>query len=190
MVGATLVGLLGPVVSPAQEQTANGSTSGAVGVRLEVSLEEKKLYVYQADSVLRTYTVAVGKPQHPTPTGAFRVGRIIWNPRWVPPQAEWARNKRPREPGDPRNPMGRVKMFFVQPDYYIHGTNDEQSLGTAASHGCIRMSNEDVIELAQLVMEHGGEPREPSWFQRVINRVRATREVRLSQPVALVIHDG
>jgi murein L,D-transpeptidase YcbB/YkuD len=83
--------------------------------------------------------------------------------------------------------MGRVKMFFRQPDYFIHGTNAETSIGTAASHGCVRMLNDDVIELAQLVMEHGGAAIEPGLIRRLINRVRQTKEVRLGNPVPVRI---
>jgi murein L,D-transpeptidase YcbB/YkuD len=83
--------------------------------------------------------------------------------------------------------MGRVKLFFLEPTYYLHGTNDESSVGRAVSHGCIRMRNEDIVALARLVMEHGGEPREPGWFQRILNRVRSTEEVRLSTPVPIEI---
>jgi murein L,D-transpeptidase YcbB/YkuD len=110
---------------------------------------------------------------------------VIWNPRWVPPKAEWAQDERPREPGDPKNPMGRVKIFFHEPDYYVHGTNAEASIGTAASHGCVRMLNGDVIEVAKLLMDHGDAPIEPGLIQRLINRVRQTREVRLADPVPL-----
>lgn len=156
-------------------------------LRLEVSLADRRLYVYQGDTELRSYAVAVGKDQHPTPQGEFRIRRVIWNPRWVPPKVGWARGKTAKGPGDPANPMGKVKMFFQEPDYYIHGTNNEESLGQAASHGCVRMANEDIVSLAQLVMEHGGEPREPSWFQRILNRVRRSQEVRLPEPVPVVI---
>jgi lipoprotein-anchoring transpeptidase ErfK/SrfK len=156
-------------------------------LRLEVSLSGRELRVIQGSEVLETYPVAVGKSGHSTPQGQFSIRRLVWNPRWVPPRAEWARGKTPKEPGDPNNPMGRVKLFFAEPDYYIHGTIDEQSLGEAASHGCVRMANEDVVELARLVMEHGGEPRPPSWFQRVVNYVRSTKEVRLSNPVSVTV---
>jgi lipoprotein-anchoring transpeptidase ErfK/SrfK len=141
--------------------------------------------VLRGGETVREYQVAVGQARHPTPTGSFRVNRLIWNPRWVPPDAEWAREKRAREPGDPRNPMGRVKIFFRAPDYYIHGTRETDSLGQAESHGCVRMRNADVIELARMVMENGGERRDAGWFRGVINRVRSTVDVRLSQPVAL-----
>lgn len=156
-------------------------------IRLEVDLSERVLRVYSQDEVVRSYNVAVGKSVHPTPKGSFRVQRIIWNPTWVPPNAGWAKGKTRKGPGDPKNPMGRVKIFFKAPDYYIHGTDDEQSIGKAASHGCIRMRNEDVIALARLTMERGGEVRSPNWFQRVLNRVKSTEEVRLSSPVPLSI---
>jgi lipoprotein-anchoring transpeptidase ErfK/SrfK len=155
------------------------------GFAVTVDLSDRMLYVTRGDETVREYQVAIGQARHPTPTGSFRVNRLVWNPRWVPPDAEWARNKRAREPGDPRNPMGRVKIFFRAPDYYIHGTRETDSLGQAESHGCVRMRNADVIELARMVMENGGERRDAGWFRGVINRVRSTTDVRLSQPVAL-----
>ncbi|HEV2145996.1 MAG TPA: L,D-transpeptidase [Longimicrobiaceae bacterium] len=155
----------------------------ASSVRVVVDLSDRELYVISGENVERTYSVAVGKPDHPTPKGTFRIQRVIWNPRWVPPDASWAKGKKARAPGDPQNPMGRVKMFFKEPDYFIHGTHAEDSLGRAESHGCIRMRNADVVDLAKVVMEHGGARREPGWFRRVVNRVTQTQEVRLSQPV-------
>lgn len=184
--GAQL-GVLGTPTADSVTSSVAAPAESREPLRLEVSLEERRLYVLQGEEVRASYSVAVGKPNHPTPAGEFRIRRVIWNPRWVPPKAGWAKGKKPRGPGDPANPMGRVKMFFQEPDYYIHGTNNEQSLGGAESHGCIRMANEDVVQLAQLVMEHGGEPREPSWFQRILNRVRRSSEVRLSEPVTVVI---
>jgi lipoprotein-anchoring transpeptidase ErfK/SrfK len=156
-------------------------------LRMRIDLSERKLYVEENGDVIGSYNVAVGTAQHPTPRGSFSVRRVIWNPRWVPPESEWAKDERPREPGDPKNPMGRVKIFFQEPDYYIHGTNAEASIGTAASHGCVRMLNGDVIEVAKLLMDHGDAPIEPGLIQRLINRVRQTREVRLADPVPLRI---
>ncbi|MBW3571789.1 MAG: L,D-transpeptidase [Gemmatimonadetes bacterium] len=155
------------------------------GFSVTVDLSDRMLYVSRRGETVREYRVAVGQRRHPTPTGSYNVRRLIWNPRWVPPDADWAREKRAREPGDPRNPMGRVKIFFRAPDYYIHGTRETDSLGRAESHGCIRMRNADVIELARMVMENGGERRSAGWFQRVINRVSNTQDVRLSRPVPL-----
>lgn len=154
-------------------------------LRVLIDIGDRRLYVEENGERIASYGVAVGTSSHPTPRGSFAVQRIIWNPRWVPPDSEWAKNERPREPGDPKNPMGRVKVFFREPAYYVHGTNAEGSIGRAASHGCVRMLNSDVIELAQTLMEHGGAPVEPGLIQRLINRVRQTKEVRLSNPIPL-----
>jgi lipoprotein-anchoring transpeptidase ErfK/SrfK len=155
---------------------------------LSVDLSERMLYVMRDGEQVGNYSVAVGQPNHPTPTGRFHIRHIVWNPRWVPPDARWARNKRPRDPGDPRNPMGRVKLFFHEPDLYIHGTRETDSLGEAESHGCVRMANGQVIELARQVMANGGSARNPSWFRRVLNRVTSTSSVYLSDPVLVEIH--
>lgn len=168
-------------------RTSANDSAVLAPISLTVDVSDRKLHVIRGGDVVRSYPVTVGKQSHPTPKGSFTVRRIIWNPRWVPPDSEWASGERPREPGDPRNPMGKVKMFFREPDYYIHGTRDVDSLGGAASHGCIRMANADIISLARLAMENGGAPRSPNWFRRILNRVRSTEEVRLSNPVVLRI---
>jgi murein L,D-transpeptidase YcbB/YkuD len=169
---------------PAEVEAA--SFEGAA-VRLRVDLSERRLYVEENGAVVRTYAVAVGKAQHPTPRGDYAVRRVIWNPRWVPPNSDWARGMTPKEPGDPRNPMGRVKAFFREPTYYLHGTDDESSIGRAASHGCVRMRNGDIVELSRWLVEHGGAPIEPGMIQSVLNRARQQHEVRLSRPVPLRI---
>ena len=155
-------------------------------LRLEVDLSERALHVIEHGEVTATHPVTVGSPKHPTPAGSYRIDWIVWNPSWNPPDSEWAEDREPMEPGW-NNPMGRVKMFFRSPAYYIHGTRAVGELGKAASHGCVRMSNADVLEVARVVMEHGGEPRPPNWFKRIINRLRDTREVTLPQPVPVVI---
>jgi lipoprotein-anchoring transpeptidase ErfK/SrfK len=131
----------------------------AGGVELRVDLSERELQVHKGGEVVQSYGVAIGRPSHPTPTGTFRTGRIVWNPGWVPPPREWARNMKPRKPGDPRNPMQGVKIYFREPWYYIHGTNDPASIGTAASRGCLRMRPSDARALARLIERSGGSVR-------------------------------
>ncbi len=124
-------------------------------MRLKVDLSERRLYVIEGGDVVRSYPVAIGTRKHPTPTGSYRTGRIDWNPRWVPPPREWARKLRPRAPGDPRNPMQGVKIYFREPYYFIHGTNDPGSIGSAASHGCLRMRTGDAKNLARRISRQG-----------------------------------
>ncbi|HEY2378208.1 MAG TPA: L,D-transpeptidase [Gemmatimonadaceae bacterium] len=124
--------------------------------RLEVSLSARELDVIVKGEVVRTYSIAVGTHKHPTPKGSFRTGKIDWNPSWKPPDVAWARDERYQPPGVPANPMQGVKIYFESPDYFIHGTNDPDSIGDAASHGCIRMTADDAIRLAKWIQRQGG----------------------------------
>lgn len=154
--------------------------------RLEVDLSERRLDVIEDGDVVESFPVAVGKTDNPTPKGEFRIRKVVWNPSWKPPDAKWARGKSARPPGHPENPMKRVKMFFKEPDYYIHGTGDRDSLGKAESHGCIRMDPDDVTRLGQLVMERGGKPMPEPWYRRIFRR-RTARVVFLAAPVPFQI---
>ncbi len=156
-------------------------------LRLEVDLSERELAVLQDGEVIDRFPVAIGKESYPTPEGTFKIRKVIWNPSWVPPDSKWARGKTSKPPGHPENPMTRVKMFFKEPDYYIHGTGDEDSLGRAESHGCIRMRQEDITRLAQLVMEHGGKPMPEPWYRRIFRR-KVTKVVYLQAPIPVDIY--
>jgi len=155
---------------------------------LRADLGARILVVQRGDSTLRTYAIAVGQDRYPTPEGTYTISRIVWNPSWRPPPgADWAKGKKARGPGDPENPMKVVKIFFREPDYYIHGTGDIGSLGSAASHGCLRMDPGEVADLAKIIMEHGGQPREENWFWRIIHSRREEKVVYLSNPILLTI---
>ncbi len=154
---------------------------------LVVDLTQRQLIVMEDGQEVRSYPVAVGSHAHPTPRGNFAIRHIVWNPRWVPPDAKWARHKTAKEPGDRDNPMGNVKMFFEDPDYYIHGTHDYDSLGEPESHGCVRMANSSAVALAQDVMENGGKPMPESWFERVLDHFRDTRQIYLRTPIPVAI---
>ena len=120
-------------------------------IRLEVSLSRRELVVIERGEIMLTYSIAVGRPNHPTPTGSFRTGDIVWNPGWKPPDVAWARDLEYQPPGAAANPMQGVKIYFRAPDYFIHGTNDPDSMGEAASHGCIRMPGSKARELFKQV---------------------------------------
>jgi lipoprotein-anchoring transpeptidase ErfK/SrfK len=146
------------------------------------------LVVQRGDSTLKTFAVAVGKDDFPTPVGDYRIIKMIWNPSWRPPPgADWAKGKTAKGPGEPGNPMKVVKIFFREPDYYIHGTGDVESLGSAASHGCLRMDPTEVADLARIIMEHGGQPREENWFWRIIHSRREEKVIYLDNPVSLSV---
>jgi len=163
-------------------------TAADAPLELTANLAARMIVARRGDSTLATYAVAIGQDKYPTPRGTFRIRKMIWNPSWrPPPNSEWAKGKTAKGPGEPGNPMKVVKIFFQEPDYYIHGTGDVESLGSAASHGCLRMDPEEVADLAKLIMEHGGQPREENWFWRILHSRREEKPIYLDNPVWLTI---
>ena len=154
-------------------------------VALTANLESRTLTITADDSTVVTYPVAIGKSNRPTPRGEFKIRKIVWNPAWIPPDEDWAKDKKPQPPGAQANPMKLVKIFFKEPDYYIHGTGDVESLGDAASHGCLRMDPDDAYRVARYLMEHGGAPRDENWFWRILHFRSETKTVYLDNPIPI-----
>lgn len=117
-----------------------------------VRVAENKLYHYDNGVLARTYLVATGTARHPTPKGKFSVVLKRRNPTWVNPDpGGWGRSLPARIGPGPRNPLGTRAMNLNAPGIRIHGTSNVASLGTSASHGCIRMAMPDVEELFEKV---------------------------------------
>ncbi len=115
--------------------------------RIEINVAARRLFLYQEDQIIRSYPVAVGTSRYRTPIGPRHLANITWNPWWYPPPySDWAKDAKPTPPG-PGNPLGRVKMALGG-DIFLHATNKEYTVGTAASHGCMRMKNKDAVEFA------------------------------------------
>jgi murein L,D-transpeptidase YcbB/YkuD len=155
-------------------------------ISLTASLTSRRLTIMRGDSVVREYDVAVGHAKHPTPQGAFTIRKIVWNPGWVPPDAKWAEGKRAAAPGHPQNPMKLVKIFFQEPDYYIHGTDAVESLGEAASHGCLRMDPNDAGDVALMLMDNAGIQRDWDWVKGILH-LGESRTIALATPAPLII---
>ncbi len=114
-----------------------------------IKTAERKLYYVRGDGTALRYRVAVGKPGKQW-FGEARIDGKYVRPAWSPP-AEVKRDN-PRLPdiipgGSPRNPMGARALTLDRDEYAIHGTNRPDSIGTFASYGCIRMYNQDIVDL-------------------------------------------
>jgi peptidoglycan hydrolase-like protein with peptidoglycan-binding domain len=130
--GLTADGIVGP------------STWNAIGISPElleffnteyniiVDLEQKELTLKRGEQFIKVYPVAAGKPSTPTPTGNWRIVQKTVNPGG-PFGARW------------------MRLSIPWGGYGIHGTDQPETIGTAASHGCIRMFNQDVVELYDIV---------------------------------------
>ena len=114
---------------------------------VRIDLSERKLSLYGGDDqLIKFYRVAVGMAAHPTPTGKFRIISKAKNPTWNPPDSAWAAGMGPVPPG-PGNPLGTRWMGLNSPGIGMHGTPAPSSIGTAASHGCIRMKIPEAEDL-------------------------------------------
>jgi lipoprotein-anchoring transpeptidase ErfK/SrfK len=136
-----------PTTKPA---VATGSDRPAVEnvVSLVLKLKEKRVYVYRGDKVIKKYPVAIGKKGWETPVGEWQVMEKIRNPAWTS-----FKTGEVFAPGT-KNPLGaRWIGFWTDGKDVIgfHGTANVKSIGTAASHGCVRMRNRDVKALFPLV---------------------------------------
>jgi hypothetical protein len=110
----------------------------------------RRLYLYRGMRHVRTFKIAVGTPSHPTPLGRYRVISKERHPTWNPPNSPWAAGLGPVPPG-PSNPLGTRWIGTSAPAIGIHGTPQPWTVGTAASHGCIRMYMREVEWLFERV---------------------------------------
>ncbi|MEJ7894043.1 MAG: L,D-transpeptidase [Solirubrobacteraceae bacterium] len=96
----------------------------------------------------RSYGVAVGQAEYPTPNGVFAIQSKQVNPTWTAPNSPWAGESAGQsfDSSDPNNPL-RARWMGVNGSIGIHGTGEDYSIGSRASHGCIRMHEADVIDL-------------------------------------------
>ena len=188
LAAVSLAILSGPSTSTG-DRTASAAGFDDPPIHVVADLSARRLSIYEGNTLVESYPVAVGIGSKPTPRGNYTMRKIVWNPAWVPPDEKWAQGKKPQPPGAKENPMKLVKIFFKEPDYYIHGTGAVETLGEEASHGCLRMDPDDAYRVARYLMEHGGEPRDESWFWRVLHFRSETRTVYLSNPIAMAVTD-
>ncbi len=113
--------------------------------QIRINVPEYRLYLYHGTELYRSFYVAVGKTDSPSPIGEYWVANKVVNPTWYPPD-----KRRPVPPG-PNNPLGKYWLGLNHPGYGIHGNNAEWSIGSSVSLGCFRMHNADIETLFNLV---------------------------------------
>ena len=187
---STLFAVLGSAwcATSAAEGSFPGLTAATAPVALSevvINVPAGALTLLQGGQAVATYPVTVGTPSYPTPMGEFTLQRAIWNPWWHPPNRGWTRGRGPQAPG-PNNAMGRVKIYF-KPLYFLHGTAETEQLGEPASHGCVRLANDDIIDLARRLHVHATPDLDPRVLDALAANPGKTREIRFDQPVPLRI---
>ncbi|HSZ91349.1 MAG TPA: L,D-transpeptidase family protein [Acetobacteraceae bacterium] len=150
---------------PNVRQVAEGVTRtrsrAATGpIRIVVSKARHELTVESGGRLLFFAPVSAGSEHDPLPLGTWKVRTVVRNPLFhYDPELFWnadpARAKATLQPG-PNNPVGSVWIDLSKEHYGIHGTPSPSKIGTAFSHGCVRLTNWDALTVAGLV--HKGTP--------------------------------
>lgn len=126
-------------ITPAEVTEAN------IGQTAFVSKAQKRVWLYNGADLVATYPIAIGLPAYPTPTGDFKVVNKRKNPTWVNPAPNgWGASMPAKIGPGPTNPLGTRAVDISASGIRFHGTSARGSVGTAASHGCMRMLREDV----------------------------------------------
>ena len=129
---------------------AEGPTLVALGPQIFINLSRFSLVLDRPGKPLRRWLVASGAPAFATPPGKFVIAEKVPYPTWLPPKSDWAKDAKPI-PAGPNNPLGSRWIGLDWGGLGIHGTNAPWTVGTAASHGCLRMVSSQVEELFALV---------------------------------------
>jgi lipoprotein-anchoring transpeptidase ErfK/SrfK len=136
-----------PQATPIPRQVVEYNGRHAPGT-IVVSTEERRLYYVLGNGKAIAYGVGVGRPGFEWSGTKSVTMKREW-PDWRPP-AEMLK-RRPDLPrhmaGGPDNPLGARAMYLGNTLYRIHGSNEPETIGQAVSSGCIRMTNEDVVDL-------------------------------------------
>lgn len=195
LTGIVLTLLAFPVLAEEKAKTADDATlllepsppPEYKGPKIKINVAGRKLKLYDhGDQLIKTYDVAVGSGRFPTPLGPREMDQIVWNPWWLPPPSPWAANDKPTPPG-PRNPLGPVKMRLGSA-ILIHGTNKPQSVGHAASHGCMRMRSEEAQDLAWYIQSHASSHGDPALKEQYGKQRGRSFYVQLEQNVPVELY--
>jgi hypothetical protein len=128
-------------------------TPATLGPTIVVHLDTNTLDLYDGFRVTKTWDVATAKPGWITPAGEWTIYRKAVNPTWYNPALDsWGAGLPAVVPGGPGNPMGTRALYITAPGLIrIHGNGQTDTVGRYVSHGCIRMINEQIEELYELV---------------------------------------
>jgi lipoprotein-anchoring transpeptidase ErfK/SrfK len=139
---------LTPALVAVKPKVTTGSLSKAYGTIVTIDRGNFKLRLFKNLKLSKTYGVAVGAPGYETPRGRYTIANKAVNPAWTAPDSPWAGAYRNEvvPGGRADNPL-KARWMGIVGGVGIHGTGAPGSIGSRASHGCIRMTVPDVVDL-------------------------------------------
>ena len=134
---------------------------GDPDIKVTVNLPSFQMTMWQNGNEVAMYPVGVGMLEFPVAVSLRSATSIEWNPVWIPPSSDWIDKSSTVKAGeivlptDPRNPLGKVKIPLGY-GYLLHQAKGPQDMGSLVSHGCIRVLQKDLYDLAEKVIAARG----------------------------------
>lgn len=138
-----------------EDQSQPGATASPITTSIQIDTTTNMLSVFDADKLVAAYPVTIGSAQTASPIGDWKVKGIAKLPRFRYDKAMLEHGKRSGDfhmlPPGPNSPVGVMWIALNKKGIGLHGTNEPDTIGHAASHGCVRLANWDVVRLAQKI---------------------------------------
>jgi hypothetical protein len=130
---------------------------GNANIKITINVPAFQMTLWQDGKEVRSYPVGVGMLEFPIAIGLRDASSIEWNPVWIPPSSDWIEKSSTVKPGeivlptDPRNPLGKLKIPLGY-GYLLHQAKGPGDMGSLVSHGCIRVMQADLYDLAEKIV--------------------------------------
>jgi lipoprotein-anchoring transpeptidase ErfK/SrfK len=171
--------------------------------RIVVNAPAYRMDIFENGKLMKSYRICIGYPEFPLPTGMRTANEIIFNPTWTPPDEPWVQSPSGKvkvgqkvEAGSALNPLGLVKIPIGSPSL-IHGGKSAAQLGGFASHGCVGLSNAQVVDLSKRLAKLGGIAITDKQIEGYKQNRTITKNIALRQPIpvelryeTIVVEDG
>jgi len=167
------------------------ATSGSVptDTRIVVNAPAFRMDVFNNGQLIETYKIGIGYPEFPLPSGLRHAEVIIFNPTWTPPDEPWVEAPGSKvkvgetvKAGDKLNPLGLAKIPIGLPSL-IHGGKSPSKIGSFASHGCVGLTDAQLINFAKSLAQLGGVALSDAQIAQYRKDRTETHQVKLSAPV-------
>ena len=168
--------------------------------RIVVNAPAYRMDIFVDGRLRKSYTVGIGYPEFPLPTGLRKAKEIIFNPTWTPPDEPWVKGKfqpgKKVDAGSKLNPLGPIKIPIGLPSL-IHGGKNVNRLGTFASHGCVGLTDAGIRDFAMELSSIAGQAISKDEIMAYAKNKTETEEVKFENPVSvelryetIVVEDG
>lgn len=131
--------------------------AGDENIKITINVPAFQMTLWQNGKEVKSYPIGVGMEEYPIYVGLLKASEISWNPVWIPPSSDWIEASSKVKvgeiilPTDPRNPLGKVKIPLGY-GYLLHQAKGAGDLGSLVSHGCVRVMQKDLYDLAEKIV--------------------------------------